>query len=74
MHFMNPVPVMALVELAKGMHTSHATFEASKGLAEFLGKSVCMSQDRPVGLMSMGRWNVVCWLVSVYYAFGCMRM
>jgi hypothetical protein len=47
MHFMNPVPVMALVEVARGVHTSQATFDATKGLAEFLGKSVCTSQDRP---------------------------
>jgi hypothetical protein len=48
MHFMNPVPIMALVELAKGLHTSQQTYEACKGLAEFLGKQVATSQDRPV--------------------------
>lgn len=48
MHFMNPVPLMTLVELAKGQHTSQQTFEACKGLAEFLGKDVATSQDRPV--------------------------
>lgn len=48
MHFMNPVPIMKLVELAKGQHTSQQTFEACKGLAEFLGKDVATSQDRPV--------------------------
>lgn len=47
MHFMNPVPVMQLVEVARGVHTSQQTFEACKGLAEFLGKQVCTSQDRP---------------------------
>lgn len=47
MHFMNPAHIMQLVELTKGMHTSEATFEASKGLSEFLGKQVCLSQDRP---------------------------
>jgi hypothetical protein len=40
MHFMNPVPLMQLVELARGMHTSHQTFEVAKGLAEHLGKQV----------------------------------
>jgi hypothetical protein len=45
---MNPVPLMKLVELAKGQHTSQQTFEACKGLAEFLGKDVATSQDRPV--------------------------
>lgn len=48
MHFMNPVPIMALVELAKGLHTSEQTFESCKGLAEYLGKQVATSQDRPV--------------------------
>lgn len=47
MHFMNPVPLMKLVELARGQHTSGQTFEACKGLAEFLGKDVATSQDRP---------------------------
>eukprot|EP00882_Tetradesmus_deserticola_P001208 GHRQ01001306.1.p1 GENE.GHRQ01001306.1~~GHRQ01001306.1.p1 ORF type:complete len:300 (+),score=105.45 GHRQ01001306.1:336-1235(+) len=47
MHFMNPVPLMKLVELARGQHTSAQTFEACKGLAEFLGKDVATSQDRP---------------------------
>lgn len=51
MHFMNPVPVMQLVEVAKGVHTSQQTFESCKGLAEFLGKQVCTSQDRPVSVL-----------------------
>ena len=55
MHFMNPVPVMQLVEVARGVHTSQQTFEACKGLAEFLGKQVCTSQDRPVSGGSGGR-------------------
>ena len=54
MHFMNPVPIMALVELAKGLHTSEQTFEACKGLAEYLGKQVATSQDRPVSSASLG--------------------
>lgn len=40
MHFMNPVPIMQLVELARGMHTSQQTFEVTKSLAEHLGKQV----------------------------------
>ncbi|KAG2438800.1 hypothetical protein HXX76_005341 [Chlamydomonas incerta] len=47
MHFMHPAPVVPLVELAKGMHTSQQTYEAARSLAESLGKSVCVSQDRP---------------------------
>ena len=55
---MNPVPVMQLVEVARGVHTSQQTFEAAKGLAEFLGKQVCSSQDRPVSVG--GVWWCVC--------------
>lgn len=77
MHFMNPVPVMQLVEVAKGVHTSQQTFEACKGLAEFLGKQVCTSQDRPVSgrrgevrvLYCVGTWSVV--LYSVCCAAYC---
>lgn len=47
MHFMNPVPLIPLVELIKGMHTSQQTFEIARGLSEHLGKQVCVSQDRP---------------------------
>ncbi len=38
MHFFNPVPVMKLVELIRGLQTSQATFDAVHGLAEGLGK------------------------------------
>lgn len=38
MHFFNPVPVMTLVELVRGMHTSDATFETARQLARRLGK------------------------------------
>lgn len=47
MHFMHPVVTVPLVELAKGMHTSHATFESTVSLCQRLGKTVCVSQDRP---------------------------
>ncbi len=59
MHFMHPVALVPLVELAKGMHTSHATFETTLGLCAHLGKNVCVSQDRPVrvglGVAAEGR-------------------
>ena len=57
MHFMHPAPVVPLVELAKGMHTSQQTYEAARSLAESLGKSVCVSQDRPV---SGAAWRARC--------------
>eukprot|EP00798_Chlamydomonas_sp_ICE-L_P024611 gene24611-10230_t len=47
MHFMHPVPDQPLVELAKGMHTSIQTFENAKSLCHHLGKTVCVSEDRP---------------------------
>jgi 3-hydroxybutyryl-CoA dehydrogenase len=47
MHFMNPVPLMKLVEVVKGVQTSTATYEATKALAERLGKTVVTSNDAP---------------------------
>lgn len=47
MHFMNPVPVMKLVEGIRGLRTSDATFAAMKGLAEQMGKTVVEAQDFP---------------------------
>jgi len=47
MHFMNPVPVMKLVELVRGLETSEETLSAVKALAETLQKTVIVSQDRP---------------------------
>ncbi|MGB9629081.1 MAG: 3-hydroxyacyl-CoA dehydrogenase NAD-binding domain-containing protein, partial [Thermodesulfobacteriota bacterium] len=39
MHFMNPVPVMQLVEIIRGLQTSQETFERVKALAEKMGKT-----------------------------------
>jgi 3-hydroxybutyryl-CoA dehydrogenase len=47
MHFMNPVPVMKLVEVIRGMATSEATYLATRALAEKLGKTTTMSKDYP---------------------------
>jgi 3-hydroxybutyryl-CoA dehydrogenase len=47
MHFMNPVPLMALVELIKGMATSQQTFDEVKGLAEKMGKVPVEASDFP---------------------------
>jgi len=47
MHFMNPVPVMQLVELIRGAATSDATFQRTKALAEAMGKTVVTSRDYP---------------------------
>jgi 3-hydroxybutyryl-CoA dehydrogenase len=47
MHFMNPVPVMVLVEVTRGHATSDATFEAVAALVAALGKTMALSQDYP---------------------------
>jgi 3-hydroxybutyryl-CoA dehydrogenase len=47
MHFMNPVPVMKLVEIIRGLQTSDATYAAVKGLAEKLGKTTVLAREAP---------------------------
>jgi 3-hydroxybutyryl-CoA dehydrogenase len=47
MHFMNPVPLMALVELIKGIATSQETFDQVKSLTEALGKVPVEANDFP---------------------------
>jgi 3-hydroxybutyryl-CoA dehydrogenase len=47
MHFFNPVPVMKLVEVIRGLETSDPTFAQVKALAEALGKSPVEVQDAP---------------------------
>lgn len=47
MHFMNPVPVMKLVELISGKQTSKETLETTKALAGLMGKTTTVSQDVP---------------------------
>lgn len=46
-HFMNPVPVMALVELIRGLQTSDATYESAKGLVLKLSKTPVLALDGP---------------------------
>ena len=47
MHFMNPVPVMKLVEVIRGHATSEETFAATSGLVAKLEKEMAVSQDYP---------------------------
>ena len=47
MHFMNPVPLMALVEIVAGQATSRETLDATRALAVRLGKTPVVSQDLP---------------------------
>ena len=47
MHFMNPVPLMVLVELIRGMATSQETYETVKSLTEKMGKTPVEANDFP---------------------------
>ena len=47
MHFMNPVPVMKLVELIRGLQTSDSTFRAVEAAAQKMGKTTIVARDVP---------------------------
>lgn len=47
MHFMNPVPVMKLVEIIQGLATSQATLDVTLALASAMDKTTATAQDRP---------------------------
>jgi 3-hydroxybutyryl-CoA dehydrogenase len=47
MHFMNPVPVMRLVEIVRGLATAPETYECAKSLAERMGKATMVAEDSP---------------------------
>jgi 3-hydroxybutyryl-CoA dehydrogenase len=47
MHFFNPVPMMKLVEIIRGIATDDATYETVHALAETLGKTVATAEDSP---------------------------
>lgn len=52
MHFMNPVPVMELVELIRGIATEDETFQASRKFVESLGKTIAVSEDFPAFIVN----------------------
>jgi 3-hydroxybutyryl-CoA dehydrogenase len=52
MHFMNPVPVMKLVELIRGIATDEPTFQAIQGLATRLGKTTAVAEDYPAFIVN----------------------
>ena len=52
MHFMNPVPVMELVELVRGIATDDATFEAAKQFVAQVGKKAAVSEDFPAFMVN----------------------
>jgi 3-hydroxybutyryl-CoA dehydrogenase len=51
-HFMNPVPLMQLVELIRGIATEDETFEASKALIAKLDKTVAVAEDFPAFIVN----------------------
>jgi 3-hydroxybutyryl-CoA dehydrogenase len=52
MHFMNPVPVMALVELIRGIATEDATFQSVREFALKLGKTPVAAEDFPAFIVN----------------------
>jgi len=52
MHFMNPVPMMQLVELIRGIATEDETFTASRAFVESLGKVTAVSEDFPAFIVN----------------------
>ena len=51
-HFMNPVPLMELVELIRGIATDDSTFDAAKEFVGKLGKQVAVSEDFPAFIVN----------------------
>src|SRR5262245_3170524 len=51
-HFMNPVPVMELVELIRGIATADATFETTKAFVAKLNKIIAVSEDFPAFIVN----------------------
>jgi len=51
-HFMNPVPLMELVEVIRGIATDDPTFEASKAFVSKLGKTIAVSEDFPAFIVN----------------------
>jgi 3-hydroxybutyryl-CoA dehydrogenase len=51
-HFMNPVPIMELVELVRGIATDDETFETSKDFVAKLNKSYAVSEDFPAFIVN----------------------
>ncbi|MDF1854697.1 3-hydroxybutyryl-CoA dehydrogenase [Pseudooceanicola sp.] len=51
-HFMNPVPVMQLVELIRGIQTDEATFATCLGIVERIGKTAASAEDFPAFIVN----------------------
>jgi len=51
-HFMNPVPLMELVELIRGIATADETFEVAKAFVARLGKTIAVAEDFPAFIVN----------------------
>jgi 3-hydroxybutyryl-CoA dehydrogenase len=51
-HFMNPVPLMELVEVIRGIATDDATFETAKAFVSKVGKTIAVSEDFPAFIVN----------------------
>ncbi|HEX7882026.1 MAG TPA: 3-hydroxybutyryl-CoA dehydrogenase, partial [Afipia sp.] len=51
-HFMNPVPVMELAELIRGIATDDATFDAARTFVTAMGKQIAVSEDFPAFIVN----------------------
>ncbi len=52
LHFMNPAPLMDLVEVIRGIATDDETFETAKGFVRALGKTVTVAEDFPAFIVN----------------------
>lgn len=52
LHFMNPVPLMKLMEIIRGLATNDETYQAALGLAERLGKTTTNAEDYPAFIVN----------------------
>jgi 3-hydroxybutyryl-CoA dehydrogenase len=71
MHFMNPVPVMKLVEIVRGLPTSQATYDTTIELAQRFGKTTINARDIPgfiVNRMLIPLLNEACY--GLYEGLG----
>jgi len=53
LHFMQPVPVMALLEMVRTFLTSEETFQTAKAFGESLGKTIVVSKDTPAFIVNL---------------------
>jgi len=74
MHFMNPPPLMKLVEIIRGLATADATYEVTRALAERLGKETVVSRDVPgfiVNRVLMPMLNEACF--ALFEGIACEK-